>query len=491
MGLLSRTTHCKGGAQRNRPKPRKCRPLARTSRPATVQPWPTGRTETTREHRSGHNRLCPRVDAAYSKEVSRRRSQHPWRVLGPAAAAALVAHLLVLTAIDWKMNWTVSRAASNPVLDTPGPAMAVGSAQFVSLIDDIPPGVPLEYVNGPGDDGNFDDSHPFPNADVDMAGRRAAARGGGGAGGTDTYTGRSGDDADLRTEMWNSDDTYRRPRTRTGRDVTSDESINRDRNHDYGDRTDPRANAVDGAEVGRSGVDSGDGPGHGGVAFEDRNWDDADPMFDGAAGARAPQRRDGSTNPTRQRAKADDGDPANEAPRRGDKSDRVNTAAASNETNPMPIEFTTARSGGDADGEGVKGDGGDGISERSRRTSGDTAGTSTDTAAGSGRLAVSARRQNPYFRRMYSRLDKAIVFPKDLAYSLDQGEVIVTFTLYANGKVGAARVKLSSGFEQFDRAVIAAVESAGPFGKVPESVGKGKDAIVVKLPYAFRNRIIR
>jgi TonB family protein len=400
--------------------------------------------------------------------------------------------LLVLGAIDWKMGWTVSSPIGDSVADAPAAIGGVGPVAFVALTDEIPPGLPLEHFTGPGDDGNFDDTHPFPRADIDMAGRRAAAAGGGDVGGTDTYTGRSGDDADLRTEMWNSDDEYRRPRTRTGRDVTSDESINRDRSRDYGDRTDPRTHAVDGAEQGRSGLDTGDGPGHGGVATADRDWDDADPMFDGAAGARAPQRRDGSTTPTRQRALVDDGDAANEAPRRGDKSDRVNTAAASNETDPMPIEFTTTRSGGDADGTGVAGDrSGDGVSTRSTRHDGDTAGTSTDTASGSGRIAVSAKRQNPYFRRMYSRLDKKIVFPKDLALSMDQGEVIVTFTLNADGSVGAVRVKLSSRFEQFDKAVIAAVKAAAPFGKVPTSVLEDKDAIVVKLPYAFRNRMIR
>ena len=384
-------------------------------------------------------------------------------------------HLLAIGAIDWKMRWSVTGVAS----DTVGHAPAN-------------PDRGAEYFTGPGDDGSFDTTHPFPNADLDMPGDRAAAMGGGATGGTDTYTGRSTDDADLRTEVWNSDDHYRRPRTRTGSQVASDESINRDHSRDFGDRTDSRPQARDGGEQGRAGTDGDDGLGHGGVVAEDRNWDDADPMFDGNPGAHEVQRRSGSTTPTKQRAMVDDGDAANEAPRRGERSDRVSSAAASNETDPMPMEFTRNRSGGDADGSGVAGDRfGDGVSGRSAHTSGDTASTSADADRGSGRISVSAERQNPYFRKMYSQLDKAIAFPRELALSLDQGEVIVMFSLATDGRVGSVRVTLPSGFEQFDSAVVAAVKSAGPFGKVPESVSKGKESIVVRLPYAFRNRMIR
>jgi TonB family protein len=121
----------------------------------------------------------------------------------------------------------------------------------------------------------------------------------------------------------------------------------------------------------------------------------------------------------------------------------------------------------------------------------DSAATTADPARGPGRLSVRARRHDPYFRRMFQRLDEHIVFPRDLALSLRQGEVVVAFTLSASGDVSRLSVQKTSGFTAFDRQVISALRTAAPFGQVPAAVLRGHSAITVEVPYLFKNSLIR
>jgi protein TonB len=162
-------------------------------------------------------------------------------------------------------------------------------------------------------------------------------------------------------------------------------------------------------------------------------------------------------------------------------------AAASAETDPAPIEMTSPRAGGTRTG--VAGRHGDGVSAQGRGHG--SAATTAAAPRGPGRMSVRARRHDPYFRRMFERLDERVVFPHDLALSLRQGEVVVAFTLSASGEVSRLSVQKTSGFNAFDREVVNALRAAAPFGQVPAAVLHGRAAITVVVPYTFKNPLIR
>ena len=88
-------------------------------------------------------------------------------------------------------------------------------------------------------------------------------------------------------------------------------------------------------------------------------------------------------------------------------------------------------------------------------------------------------------------MDGLIEFPEELALNFDQGEVIVRFTLFRDGRVGQVVVEKSSGFKKFDRQVTSAVGRGGPYGPVPPTIIGERDRITVRAPYAFRNPLIR
>lgn len=423
------------------------------------------------------------------------------RRLGAALGAAVVCHGAVL----W---WLAGMTMGSPGAVTEGavepkdremalsgamqPVARAESAAFVTLIDEVPTGPRVAVVPGshtavsPESD---DSTHPAPRAEVDTPGDRAATRGGGQPGGTDSWTGRE-DRENFATEVWNQPDRNRLTRrdTRDGRRATrSPESIARDRERGFGDRTETRRLARGGREQATAGGVDATQPGGPPSVTAQPSWDEADPIFTGPAGSPRPQRVAGRTG-TRGEALIDVGDRATESERRGPVRDTLDVPGASNETDPAPIEMTAPRAGGES--RGVAGrQARDGMSRRGRGTG--SAASRADRERGEDSLTVEARRQHPYFRRMYRRVDRRIRFPRDLALSLRQGEVVVGFTLSAEGAISDLRVAQSSGFASFDQTVLDALLRAAPYGRVPRSILDGRSAIRVRAPYAFRNRLIR
>lgn len=92
---------------------------------------------------------------------------------------------------------------------------------------------------------------------------------------------------------------------------------------------------------------------------------------------------------------------------------------------------------------------------------------------------------------MYQRIDSIVKFPRHLALGLEQGEVVVTFTLFANGSIGDVRLLKSSGFYEFDDELTRALRVAAPFGPVPTALRGHADRVGVTAPYKFKNPLIR
>ncbi|HUS65555.1 MAG TPA: energy transducer TonB [Kofleriaceae bacterium] len=424
---------------------------------------------------------------------------------GRAGAAALAVALgLHAAALVGLGLWFEQRALSTDLLghearaaeaDGAAPAlepaaMPADALAAVELVDDAALGPMLEALPGPADQAGFDHTHPAPRQGADFPGEQAAARGGGDpVGGVPSFTGRQ--DADqLRQQPWNDPSQNLLPRQRTGEETSSPQSIARRERTGFDERESRAARARDGAERPSAGVPGASGAG-GAVALADRAWRDADPRFTSGPSAPSVARRSGSTQPGLARPLVDRGAAATEADRRGATADALDSAAASSERRPMPLELTHPSAGGVAADAGVRGrHAADGWSARGR---GDGSAASThDLAAGDGHPALRARRQDPYFRRLYQRLDELVEYPRELKLRLEQGQVVVTFEVaVADGALSAIRVAKSSGFDEFDQALTRALAAVGPLGPVPKALRGAAPRLRVTAPYAFRSPLIR
>jgi len=398
------------------------------------------------------------------------------RRVSASLVVAMALHGAIAALVAWRMD------AKPRLLPSPEPAPATGPSAGLDAVgvrgESVPvilmpasmlpalSALPLPAVEGPADAALFGAAHPLPNAEVDLPGHDAAALGGGAQGGSETWTGRR-DREDLRAQSWNEPDRYRQPRRKTARRRTSNESLAREIVRAYDDRMQlERELARDGDTVARARDDDG---------------------------REAPARVEGAIDPTERAAHVDVGVPATEAEVDGPVADDTDAVAASNERNPGAFELTRPRAGGGPDGSGVAGPvAAAGVSAR---------GTGANDSTAALRAAVRqapvvsaptyARRQNPYFRKMYARMDRLIQFPRELALNMDQGEVVVRFTLHADGRVGDISVEKSSGFQKFDDEVTRAVSRGGPFGRVPDEIIGRRTQMTVRAPYLFRNPLIR
>ncbi len=412
------------------------------------------------------------------------RSRGTW-----ALVAAMAVHALVLGVVQWRFD--ALQSAREAALDADGPLIAVavfdGDGQVPDAVTQTESIVPIVVVPGPADVASEGAGHPLPNADVDLPGARAASRGGGAEGGSDTWTGRN-DAEEWRAQSWNDPEHYRLSRHKTGTRRASDEALERRPDKTFDDRTNAVRRRARRGQAGAAPADAaGTEPSHA-PALADEG-----PDAEVAARDPAPTRVTGAVDPTPRAAHVDQGAAATDASRRGAASDDTDAAGASNERNPGRFDMTRPRAGGDADGAGVAGPRpGDGVSARGvGLANASTAALRAAIDQAPGPAATRARRQNPYFRRMYAAMDRLIEFPEELALNFDQGEVIVRFTLFRDGRVGDVVVEKSSGFAKFDRQVTRAVGRAGPYGPVPESIIGNRAHIVVRAPYAFRNPLIR
>jgi TonB family protein len=426
---------------------------------------------------------------------------------GPAAAAIWAAtfaiHALALVWFAWHLEQRAPGAtdlmggdqASNPeiAVAAEGHLIDLSDLAEVALIDESALGPLLEPRAGPADQiGTDDGTHPLPSAEVDLPGVRAAGRGGGAeVAGADSFTGRRDPDT-LRVQFWTDPSRYLVPHTRTGdaRQATSPEWLARRDESGHGDR-EPRRRAHEGADRAIAGTAGATGTG--GLSDDaDRTWRDADPRFDGGRAPLVAQGTPGATRPGR-RLQVETGAPAAETERVGALRDPVDSASASNARTTGPLELSRPSSGGRAQEGGVaRAQGGAGPLAGSPHRGDGTAASSSALAVGPGRETMRAARTDPYFRRLYERLDREIVFPRELALALEQGEVVVTFSLsVSDGAIGHLQVVKSSGFSEFDQELKRALAAIGPLGPVPRALRSRSPRLVVIAPYAFRSPLIR
>jgi periplasmic protein TonB len=403
-----------------------------------------------------------------------------------ALVGSVVVHVLVLGTV------ALLRRDAAPELETYGvfaaEPLAVSMIDFaeVARAPAVPaataPGDPIETVPGPADSVSAQPASPFPRADVDVPDRRAATQGGGGEGGPDTWTGRH-DRETLRAQSWNDPDRYRLPRRKTGPTRAAEESIAQTPRPGFAQQA-PQA-----SRRARTGAEGGT-PGN---ADElDPRWDDGGARAGDATRSATRLTEDGAVVVRREQPLVEDGPAATEAERRAPLVDDVDAAQASNERHPDALELTRPRQAGTA-GEDVAGPrAGEGLSARSRRDQGGDGGTPADLPqANGGAASTRARLQDAYFRRLYARVQSRVAFPPNLAVGFEQGQVVVSFTLRTDGTVAEVRVARSSGYQEFDAAVITAVRDAAPFGRLPEAVRQGRESIKVRAPFEFDNPLIR
>ncbi len=98
----------------------------------------------------------------------------------------------------------------------------------------------------------------------------------------------------------------------------------------------------------------------------------------------------------------------------------------------------------------------------------------------------------PYFRRIHARIDPlwANAFPKSALLELEQGTVILEFTILANGGVSVSWPPVRpSGIDEFDRNCADAIRRAAPFPPLPASLGV--TSLRIRAPFVADNPIVK
>ena len=103
-------------------------------------------------------------------------------------------------------------------------------------------------------------------------------------------------------------------------------------------------------------------------------------------------------------------------------------------------------------------------------------------------LATYQRAYDRYLQGVRDKVDPLWEFPRELAVRMEQGDVLVGFTIRKNGSVADVRVLKASGFDKFDKNVVAAIKKAAPFGPLPETLGA---ELRVTAPFEGSNPAIR
>jgi len=334
------------------------------------------------------------------------------------------------------------------------------------------PVVPLPA--GPADVGLAGSSSPLPAADIDVPDPRRASPGGGASGATAAWTGRH-DGQELRAQAWNDPTRYTIPRLATARDRATTEAVAREPEPASGSSLRARSQRARRATVQASAQVAG-----------------ATPAPGQAGESEATSRGvDGHVDPRAERPFVETGARAVDAPRHAAVADDVTVAQASDERQPEEFDLTRPRAGGAEDGERVAGPrDAPGSSAASDHGEGDGA-SPLDVPVGRGPVATRARLGDPYLRALYARVIERVVWPRRLAVAFEQGEVVVHFTLSPVGAVETLRVDRSSGYPEFDDAVVAAIRAAGPFGPVPRALSPAGQKLQVSAPFIFDNPMIR
>lgn len=123
----------------------------------------------------------------------------------------------------------------------------------------------------------------------------------------------------------------------------------------------------------------------------------------------------------------------------------------------------------------ARGDGGAQRTTASRSASG-SATAKRNTAAGN--AAVSN-----YPGKVASKLRRSLRYPREAKRERIRGEVVVSFSVSANGGVSRVRIARSSGHSVLDNAAREAVRRAAPFPRIP--AGAGRSSWTFSVPLGF------
>ena len=319
-------------------------------------------------------------------------------------------------------------------------------------------------------------SAPTPAPNPDRFADRAAASSGRGLGVREfSLTGRR-DDEQLRVQLFNSTAGYQLQRIRTGDARTSREDVRATPNPGF------TPNLASQAGRGRA----RNRPGVPALGHRDRGR-----VLAGREGAVADAgvgraiRRDPFEGRSQGRISKDGedvegfarpliarGPAATDASRPSERVvDRSDSAMVSSERHPGRIELshpgvigdgTSGRGSGDLPAWAASGQGVEAV------PAGDPRATSGDQIA----LATYRRQYDQYLSEIKRKVDPLWELPHDLALRLEQGDVLVIYVIRRDGSLKNVKVIKTSGFQSFDRVVVAAIRHAAPFRPLPSVFGE-------------------
>lgn len=107
-------------------------------------------------------------------------------------------------------------------------------------------------------------------------------------------------------------------------------------------------------------------------------------------------------------------------------------------------------------------------------------------------LDTSDARYRRWFLAQRRRVEDAVRFPRERALRMDQGVSLFAVVVRRDGTLAVApRLVRSSGFDDLDRAALAAIEAATPFGPLPDDLAPELPELRVRLPVEFSNPMVR
>lgn len=107
-------------------------------------------------------------------------------------------------------------------------------------------------------------------------------------------------------------------------------------------------------------------------------------------------------------------------------------------------------------------------------------------------LDTSDARYRRWFVASRRRVHDALRFPRKRALAMDQGISIYSIQVRRDGSLAAPpRLVRSSGFEDLDRAALAAIHQATPFAPLPDDLAPERDSLRIRLPIEFSNPMVR
>ena len=383
------------------------------------------------------------------------RGCYPCHVLARAVAWSLGVHAAALGGLAWLLAIPPAlRAVPTSAPSVTRDALADVEARDtrdvaraeVATVELRAPGDALLDVPAPGA------PTPAPNPDVHAG--AAAAASGHGAGAPTVVTARA-DEATLRVQPYDSPRGYAMQRIATS--ATRRESREQVRATPHPDRT--------------PWLSSSAGAGH--AKKRELARAEADKALRAPAGFARP---DVQENP----AATDAAEPSEEV------ADRVAQALVSDEKQPAALELSRPTSPGAATS--GQGDGALGFAPAARGIAPVPTGAPGLPDARALALATFQRAYDRYLLRVRQKVDPLWEFPRELAVRMEQGDVLVGFTIRKDGSVSDVRVLKGSGFDKFDKNVLAAIKKAAPFDALPETLGA---ALRVTAPFEGSNPAIR